>query len=62
MASKKANYGWTVMERGSDRKVIVYKRDCPATATHCAEDLAPFTHNTKREARAAGERGEFKRY
>jgi hypothetical protein len=62
MASKKAPYGWTVVARGGDRKVIVYKRDCPATAAHFAADLAPFTHDTKREAVAAGKRGEFKRY
>lgn len=56
----KADFGWTVIARSYTEKGFhVYKRDCPADAAHLAADLAPFTHPTKAEAVAAGERGEY---
>ena len=61
----KAPFGWTVVARGGGRtnpaedEIYVYKRDCPADAAHFAADLAPFTHDTKALAIAAGKRGEY---
>jgi hypothetical protein len=65
-----APYGWTVCKLLSSRMVreksdyvgngfLVYKRLTPANAENFAEDLAKFTHKTKKEAIAAGERGEM---
>lgn len=59
----KAPFGWTVvrdMRAPVDSgRFKVYKRDCPADKEHFAADLAPFTHDTARQAREAGQRGEY---
>lgn len=57
----KAKFGWTVVARGGDPKngILVYKREVPADSVNGTADLAPFTHPTKKEAREAGERGEY---
>jgi hypothetical protein len=54
-----APFGWTVCRRGGTDKIIVYKRDTPADAEHYAEDLAPFTFPTKREAVESGKQGHY---
>jgi hypothetical protein len=45
----KAPFGWTALVK-SPTDVRVYKRDCPADAKHFAEDLAPYTRPTRKEA------------
>jgi hypothetical protein len=61
----KAPFGWTVVAKGggqvdpSEDRIFVYKRTCPADKANWAEDLAPFTHDTKAAAVAAGKRGEY---
>lgn len=61
----RAPFGWTVVKNGIGEPgrphcpFKVYKRDCPATAEHFAADLAPFTHTSRRAARAAGKVGNY---
>ena len=68
-ADRSAPYGWTVVRkhvlksRAKDAPEVesftVYKRDCPADEKHFAADLAAFTYPTRKDAVAAGERGEY---
>ena len=49
----KAPYGWTVIcVPWKKSGYHVYKRDCPPT--NSAQDLAPYTFATKKEAMASG--------
>lgn len=53
-----AEFGYTVIAQGGDpNRIIVYKRDTPATGL--AADLAPFTFPTKAEAEEQGRRGNY---
>ena len=48
-----APFGWTVIcEPWNRAGYRVYKRDCPATGL--AQDLAPYTFTTKKQAIASG--------
>lgn len=56
----KAEFGWTVIRRDeAPCGFHVYKRTSPADQAHFTADLAPFTHDTYKLAKEAGQRGEF---